>query len=520
MSDQPQNNGQVETDVDKEVADALGDFSVMDLMDADEPVTSGKPVKDLTTDPTATTTRGKIVAIHDDDVFVDIGGKSQGILPLNQFEKAPEIGQEMEFVIEGLLGDEGLIKLSRQGAITKATWDSLERGMVIEAKVTGTNTGGLELKVAGQRAFMPASQVDIEHVENLNQFLNQKLRCKVQDLDRRRKNIILSRRAVLEEEKAESAKQVMEELAEGQTREGTVRNIQKFGAFVDLGGIDGLIHISDLSYQHIDDPTQVVKVGQQVRVKVLKVDRENDRISLGLKQIEPDPWETAQQDYPEGEQVSGRVTKLTNFGAFVELAPGIEGLIPLGEMSYSRINRAEDVLSKDQVVNVMVLNCDPQRRRISLSLKQLKDDPWKTADSSYMPGTQVSGQVTRTTTFGAFVLLEPGVEGMIHISELAHERVPTVESKVNTGDEVTAEVLSVDPDQRRIALSIKALTEAPEPRGGKGDGGRGRPRGKASRDDMRKYVVKDAKEARAGESLGSLLNKFGQGGGDLKGGLG
>ena len=527
MSDQPKSqNGAFDDALEKEVADALGDLSVMDLLNEGAPPSGGKAssdARDMSGDPTFT--RGTIVAIHDEDVFVDVGGKSQGVIALSLFEEKPKIGQTMDFVIESLLGDEGLLKLSREGAVAKATWDTLERGMVIEARVTGSNTGGLELKVAGQRAFMPASQIDLQHVEHINDYLNKKLTCEVIELDRRAKRIVLSRRAVLDREQREAAKKLMAELEVGQMREGVVRSIQKYGAFVDIGGMDGLIHVSDMSYGHVDDPAQVVKVGDHVRVKVLKVDLENDRISLGLKQAAPDPWEMVEQKYPPRTQISGRVTRLANFGAFVELEQGIEGLIPMSEMSWGRVGNAAQVLQAGQVITVMVLDVDGQRRRVSLSIKAMQDDPWTGVDSKYAPDMEVTGIVTRTAAFGAFVQLEDGVEGMIHISELSDRRVNTVEDVVREGQEIKAKVLAVDPDQHRISLSMRALLAARDSggSGGGGGGGRddreGRSSGKASRDDLRKYVVtKD--QAHATESLGALLDKFGGPGGGLKGGIG
>ncbi len=521
MSDQPKpQNRALDDALEKEVNEALGDLSVMDLLNeegapaADDPASHRGP-RDLSGEPTMT--RGTIVAVHDDDVFVDVGGKSQGIIPLAQFKEQPRIGQQMAFVIEGLLGDEGLLKLSREGAVAKATWDTLERGMVIEARVTGSNTGGLELKVAGQRAFMPASQIDLQHVDNLNEYLNQKLKCEVLELDRRGKRIVLSRRAVIEAEQREAKKKLIEELEVGQMRDGTVRSIQKYGAFVDLGGIDGLVHVSDMSYGHVDDPAQVVKVGDTVRVKVLKVDLENDRISLGLKQAAPDPWQNVEQKYPPRTQVSGRVTRLANFGAFVELEEGIEGLIPMSEMAWGRVNNAAQILQQGQAVHVMVLDVDAQRRRVSLSLRQMQDDPWTGVDGRYEPDAEVTGTVTRTAPFGAFVQLEDGVEGLIHISELADRHVATVEDVVKQGQQVKARVLSVDPDQRRISLSIRVMTA--DEGGGRGGDGERRGGRKASRDDVRKYVVKEDK-AHAHESLGSLFDKFGGPESGLKGGIG
>ena len=509
MTDTNQSNSAGNDELEKEIAQALGDFSVMDLVDdknAADQMPSVVKAEDINK------TKGTIVAIHDDDVFVDLGGKSQGIVSLAQFETKPELGAEMEFVVEGVLGDEGLIKLSRKGAVEKATWQSLERGMVIEARVTGSNTGGLELKVAGQRAFMPASQVDLHRVENMNEFLNQKLKCQVIELDRRGKKIVLSRRAILaEEQKVERAK-ILEQIAVDQILEGKVRNIQQFGAFVDLGGVDGLVHVSDLRYERVNKVEDVVKVGDTVRVKVLKIENDGERISLGMKQVGPDPWDMVQAKYAAGSTITGPVTKLASFGAFVELEPGVEGLIPISEMSWDRIAKPSQVVKTGEQVSVKVLEVDANRQRLTLSIKQMSEDPWGTAGGEFAEDSVIEGTVTRIAEFGAFVEIKPGVEGMIHISELADKRVATVEDVVKVGQQVQVKVLNCDTEKHRIALSIKALTA-------KLGQDRGRGRGKVDRTEMKKYVIEDHKKPSSGDSLGSLMEKFG-GDGGLKGGLG
>ena len=500
--------------LEKEIADALGDMSVMDTV-SQPPLTepaAGKAGEHQMA-------KGSIVAIHDDDVFVDIGGKSQGIVPLTQFEEKPEIGAEMEFVVEGLLGDEGLVKLSRQGAVEKATWATLERGMLVEAFVTGSNTGGLELKLAGQRAFMPASQIEMHRVENFTEYLGKKLECKVLELDRRGKKIVLSRRAVLSEQREAAKAETMANIKVGDLMEGTVSSIQQYGAFIDLGGVDGLVHISDLSYQRVGKVEEVVKVGDKVRVTVLSIDNDKNRISLSMKAAAPNPWESVAARYTVGDQVTGTVVKLTKFGAFVEVEPGIEGLVPMGELGWGRVQSASEVLQKGQAINAKIIKIEPERERLSLSLKQLGEDPWLGAEGLYAPETTVDGKVTRITDFGAFVEIAPGVEGMVHISEISHKRIATVGDALTVGQDINAQVLSVDGGKRRIALSIKALTDAPQREARPGDD-RG-PRGpKATRDDIRKYSVKDTKKASTGESLGALLDKFGGGDSDLKGGIG
>ncbi len=494
--------------LEKEIADALGDMSVMDMVERADPTAGPDPAVHAGDHAMAT---GTIVAIHDDDVFVELGGKSQGIVPLSQFETAPELGAEMQFVVEGVLGDEGLIKLSRQGAVEKATWQTLQRGMVVEGHVSGSNTGGLELKIAGQRAFMPASQIDLGRVDDFHGYLGHKLKCQVIELDKRAKRIIVSRRAVLEAEQEAQRAQVLEQIEVGQEREGKVRNIESFGAFIDLGGIDGLVHVTDLSYERVNKVDDVVKVGDTVRVKVLKVDDDGKRISLGMKQVGPNPWDMVDHKYNVGDMITGKVTRLMKFGAFVELEPGVEGLVPMGELSWDRVGNASQVVKAGDAVTAKILEVNGAKQRISLSLKQMTDDPWTGVDGEFAPDTEVEGTVTRTAEFGAFVELKPGVDGLIHISELSDRRVDSVEHAVKVGQTVKAKVLSVDPDKKRISLSIRALI-APDPQRA--------PRGKASRDDMRKYTVKDSKKASSGENLGALLDKFGGPDGGLKGGLG
>ncbi len=511
MNDESNDARRTDAALDQEIADALGEMSVEDLMDSQSPEPADNTKADEAEAPETVGTRdlrkGRIIAIRGDDVFVDLGGKDQGVVPVTQFDKPPKIGDMTEFLLDEYLEDEGLWRVSRQGAAEAVSWDRLEKGMIVEGRVTGMNTGGLELRIAGQRAFMPASQVDTQHIEDMTQFLNEKLRCQVVELNKRKKNVVVSRRAVLEEEAKRARVKLMEDLEEGQMREGTVRNLRPFGAFVDLGGLDGLIHVSDLSYSRVKDPSEVVEVGQKVTVKVMKIDLENDRISLGLKQVKPDPWEAVQYKYPAGAEVTGTVTRTAHFGAFVEVEPGVEGLIPISEVSWSRINRVEDVLSEGQSVRASVLSVEPEKNRLTLSIKQVAGDPWRQADRAYTPGAVVKGRVTRATGFGAFVELEPGIEGLIHISELAEGRVDRVESVVKVGEEIEVKVLDLDPDKRRISLSIRALTASDEEQN----------RGNASKDDVRKYLT-DENEARARESL---MGKFGDPNkGGLKGGIG
>lgn len=440
----------------REVEAALGDISLEQLIDSEqeprEPSESG-------------VRRGKVIAIQGDDIFVDMGAKSQGILPAAQFkeEPIPSEGDIIEVTIEGYDQRDGLLLLSRLGAIKAAAWETLEEGQTVEGRVTGHNKGGLELDIDGIRAFMPVSHISLARVEDLAPYVDQRLRCEVIDIDQDDENVVVSCRALLEREAAETREQTFASLEEGQTVSGTVRNIMPYGAFVDIGGVDGLLHVREMSYGRVEDPKTVVQEGQQVEVMVLKIDREQRKISLGLKQIMPDPWMGAEGKWPVDEVVTVRVTSLVDFGAFAALTDGVEGLIPISEMSFERrINHPKELVSVGQMVKVRVLNVDSEKRRIGLSLKRVGDDPWMGASVRWPAESVAQGTVKRVTDFGAFVELTPGVEGLVHISELGPERVQRVTDVVREGDMVEAKVLSVDEDRRRIALSIKQLASMPD----------------------------------------------------------
>jgi len=446
----------LDPELQRELDEALGGASLEDLLDAEAAAQRGGAEEIRS---------GKVVAIHGDDIFVDLGGRSEGVLTADQFreEGPPAVGDVIEVVIEGYDENDGLLMLSRQGAVQAATWETLEEGAIVEGRVTGHNKGGLELTINGIRAFMPISQIDILRVEDLAPYVNQKFQCEVVELDRREENVVVSRRAVLERQAAQRREELFGSLAEGQVVPGVVRSIMPYGAFVDIGGVDGLLHIADMSHGRIEDPSQIVAEGQQLEVKVLKINREERRISLGLKQILPDPWDGAETKWPADEVVTGRVTRLMDFGAFVELEAGVEGLIPISEFTFERrIAHPREMISEGDTVKVRVMSLDLERKRISLSLKRVGDDPWMGASVRWPAESVVSGRVTRLADFGAFVELTPGVEGLIHISELSNARVRSVADVVREGSTVQAKVLSVDEDNRRISLSIKQLASMPE----------------------------------------------------------
>lgn len=443
--------------LDRDVDAALGDLSLDKLYGFDKPE---PPKEDATVRKGPK--KGRIISVDPvkDEVFVDFGGKSQGIAPFSQFETEPKVGDELEFSVERYDPDEGLLILNKKGAAaSNVSWESLEVGQIVEGVVTGMNKGGLELQVKSMRAFMPAGQVDLYFNKDLSVFLGQKFTCEVTQFDAHAKNLIVSRRNVMEREKEEAKTKMLEEIAEGQVRKGTVRNVMDFGAFVDLGGMDGLIHVSELSFKRGIKPSDVVKPGDVVDVKILKFDRNTGKLSLSLKQLGPDPWEHAAERYSVGAQVTGRVAKVESFGAFIEVEQGIEGLLPVSELSYTRVKHPSDIVKEGDTLRLVVLSMDPVAKKLSFSLKQAGPDPWKTVSERYATDMVVSGTVTRVVDFGAFVELEAGLEGLVHISELADHRVKSAGVVVKEGQQVRVKVLEIDAQSRRISLSLKRAVE-------------------------------------------------------------
>ena len=351
-------------EIERELEAAMGGLSAKELYGELKPGGRKEP-------PQEGPKIGKVIRVHGPDVFVSVpGGRSEGLLPVMQFpDGPPAIGTEVEIQIEGYDQANGLLILNRKGAVVSVDWSSVAYGMTVEARVTATNKGGLEVDVNGIRGFMPISQIDIYRVENAEQFVNQKLRCQVTEVKPAEKNLVVSRRALLEKEREENREKLWEQLAEGQIRPGVVRTVRDFGAFVDLGGVDGLLHVSDLSWSRVEDAAAVVQPGQTIQVQILKIDREKRKLNLGLKQLQASPWEGVAAKFPIGTVVAGKVTKLMEFGAFVELEPGMEGLIHISELAPQRVRRVGDIVQPAQVVQVKVLNIDLAQRRISLSLK-------------------------------------------------------------------------------------------------------------------------------------------------------
>jgi small subunit ribosomal protein S1 len=399
----------------------------------------------------------------------DVGYKSEGAIPIEEFHRhggLPKVGDEIEVYLEAKEDNEGLIVLSKDKADKIKVWDAItqayEKGSPVEGRVVEVVKGGLSVDV-GVKAFLPGSQVDLRPVKNLTAMIGQPIRAKVIKLNRRRGNVVLSRRTVLEEEREEKKKHTLEVLAEGMVLTGTVKNITDYGAFIDLGGIDGLLHVTDMSWGRVGHPSEIFQVGDQVEVVVLHFDRESGRVSLGYKQKSSDPWERVEQTYAPGTKTRGRVVSLTNYGAFVELEAGVEGLVHVSEMSWTRrVRHPSKIVNVGDEVDVMVLEVNRGAKRISLGMKQVEPDPWATIDERYRIGNRVMGKVRNLTDFGAFVELEAGVDGLLHISDMSWTRNVGHPSEVlKKGQELETQILNIDKDNKRISLGLKQIQPDP-----------------------------------------------------------
>lgn len=402
--------------------------------------------------------RGRIVSVNQDkgEVFVDFGGKSQGMAMISQFEELPQVGQEMDFTVERFDPTEGLLIVTRKGALSSnVSWENLEIGQIVEGLVTAMNKGGLELSIKSMRAFMPAGQVNLYFEKDISVYLGQKLTVEVIQFDRDARKLVVSRKTILERERDAARAKALEELAVGAVVRGTVRSVMDYGAFVDLGGVDGLIHVSEITHRRGAKPGDFVKEGDVVDVKILRIDKESGKIGLSLKQTMADPWVGAETKYAVGTQVTGRVARLAPFGAFIEAEEGLEGLLPISEMSWNRIKHPSDVVKEGDTLKLVVINLDLAAKKLGFSLKQAGPNPWADAAAKYARDSTVTGTVTRVVDFGAFVELEPGLEGLIHISELSDQRVRAAGDAVTVGQQVQVRVLEIDPKSRRVSLSIK-----------------------------------------------------------------
>lgn len=411
--------------------------------------------------------KGRVVKITDQAVIIDVGFKSEGIVSIAEFKDGNEVtvkpGDEIDVYVKQLENSEGYVELSRADAVRMQTWDQIEQaykdGTTIVARVSDRIKGGLRADIGGIQAFLPGSQVDVRPVRNLDSFRNKDIEVRVLKVNKKRGNIVLSRKVVIEEQLTGRKVETLKNLEEGVIVEGQVKNITDYGAFIDLGGIDGLLHITDMSWGRIQNPNELLRVGESVQVKVLKFDRDKERVSLGYKQLIPDPWATTVERYPLNSRVSGKVVSLTDYGAFIELEAGIEGLVHVTEMSWSkRVKHPSKLLSVGQEVEAQVLEVDQGNRRISLGLKQIEPNPWETLQERYGVGTRVKGRVRNLTDFGAFIEIEDGIDGLVHVSDISWtKRIKHPSEALKKNQEVEAIITAIDVDNRRLSLSIKDL---------------------------------------------------------------
>lgn len=403
-------------------------------------------------------------------VFAQLEDGRQGAIPLIEFsgQPVPGTGDTLTVIIQSVDEGTGLLALSKQQADELGFWDAVKEGDLLEGVITGMNKGGLDVDIGGARAFLPGSQVDVRPVRDISVLIGEHVKCIVTQVDRTARDLIVSRRKYLRKELKKRRSELFDGLEEGQTRTGTVASLTDYGAFVDVGGANGLLHLTDMTWKRLNHPSDLLKVGQELTVRVLHVDRKEGKISLGLKQLEPDPWDGIETRYPKDKRVTGTVRSLTDFGAFLELEPGIEALLPVSEMSWSRRPvHPSEVVKRGETREVVVLKVSTEKRRISVGLKQLEENPWASVETRFPANATVKGKVTRIIDFGAFVELAPGVEGLIHISELSDRRVRAVGDVVQEGQEVEARVLKVDQAAQRISLSMRP--PEPEHRAAEGD---------------------------------------------------
>ncbi len=411
---------------------------------------------------------GRIVEITKDFVVVDVGLKSEGLVPINEFQETSELvlGNEVEVYLDQTEGEDGQIVLSREKARRQRQWEYIvnhcKEGSIVRGKVIRKVKGGLMVDI-GMEAFLPGSQIDNKRIKNLDEFIGQSYDFKILKINTERKNIVVSRRELLEEERISRKAELLENIVEGDVRTGVVKNITDFGVFLDLDGIDGLLHITDMTWKRIKHPSEMVSLGQELEVMILHVDKDKGRVALGMKQKESNPWEEIEQRYPPGTRVRGKIVNLVPYGAFIEIEPGIEGLIHVSEMSWVKtVSDPNEVVNKGDEVEAVVLSIQKEEGKISLGLKQTENNPWDEVEKKYPIGSSVTAEIRNLTNYGAFVELEPGIDGLIHISDLSWIKKVSHPSEVlKKGDKVEAVVLSVDKESKKITLGVKQLSHNP-----------------------------------------------------------
>ncbi|HEX3445615.1 MAG TPA: 30S ribosomal protein S1 [Chthoniobacterales bacterium] len=412
--------------------------------------------------------KGRILEIRPREVLVDIGYKSEGVIPVSEFEDSDEVevGDEVEVLLERLENEDGMVVLSKEKAAHKQNWDKIvkvfEGDGLIKGKVKAVVKGGLTVNI-GVEAFLPGSQIDIVPPKDLQQFVGNTYDFKIVKINDERKNVVLSRREIIEQERAEKRSKFLESVKVGDTVKGSVKNLTDFGAFIDLDGMDGLLHITDMTWGRLTHPSELLKIGQTLDVVVLDINKEKERVSLGLKQTQRNPWDKIEERFPVGAKVHGKVTNLVPYGAFVEIEEGVEGLIHVSELSWTkRITRPSDVLAQGQEIDAIVLGVNKEEQKISLGVRQLEPNPWDAIEQRYVIGSEVKGKIRNMTAYGAFVELEEGIDGMIHVSDLSWTRKINHPSEIlKKGDDVEAVVLDIDKVNQRISLGIKQLESDP-----------------------------------------------------------
>ena len=416
--------------------------------------------------------RGIVVDITPDHVTVDVGYKSEGQIPIQEFLKRDKkvdvkIGDRIDVLLEKKESEEGILTLSKEKADKINIWREISRscreGEVIEGEIVGKVKGGLSVDIGPIQAFLPGSQIDIKPIRNLDALIGQRLKFKVLKFNRKRNNIVLSRRVLLDEERKQWREETLKNLKEGDIVEGAVKNLTDYGAFIDLGGMDGLLHITDISWGRIGHPSEKLSMGDRIKVKVLHFDREKEKVSLGLKQVLPDPWELVPERYPVGSRTKGKVVNVTDYGVFIELGEGVEGLVHISELTWSKkMKHPSKIVHIGDTVEVMVLDCDPVKRRISLGMKQVEPNPWALIEEKYPVGTKVVGRVKTVTDFGIFIGFDEGVDGLVHVSEMSWtKKIKHPGEFYKKGQEVEAMVLNIDRKNERFSLGIKQLTPDP-----------------------------------------------------------
>ncbi len=454
--------GITDEQVQEQIGDALGDGENVsqNLADAMQEASSRFKVGSILT--------GQIVSVIGNDVFVEVGLKSEGVVDLGEFgdRSEAEAGTEIQVLLEAVESDSGLVILSKRKADRIQAWEQIittkAEDDIVEGVVTRKIKGGLLVDI-GVPVFLPASQVDIRRPFDIGEYVGKKIEAKILKIDQAARNIVVSRRKLIEERRGEAKEKLFAEIEVGQIRKGVVKNIAEFGAFVDLGGIDGLVHITDMSWGRIEHPSEVVKVDEEIEVVVLSIDTEKEKIALGIKQKTPSPWEGIGERYPSGSRVRGKVVNMVPYGVFVKLQEGIEGLVHISEMSWTkRINHPSEMVNVGDEIDVVILEIDKNKQEISLGIKQTEANPWTLVKEKYPSGTVITGQVRNLTNYGAFIQIEEGIDGLLHISDLSWTRKITHPAEMlKKGEEIQCVVLSVDEDKSRVALGLKQLTEDP-----------------------------------------------------------